>query len=66
MTAAMYGNLALVQLLVEAGAEVNARSTKGDSALDIARLLRQEKVAEFLQAAGAEERPRRGGKRSNS
>jgi uncharacterized protein len=65
MTAAMYGNLTLVQLLVEAGAEVNARSAKGDSALDLARLLRREKLAEFLQAAGAEERPRQVGKRSS-
>jgi ankyrin repeat protein len=65
MTAAMYGNLAMVRLLIEAGAEVSARSAKGDSALDLARRLRQEKVADLLRGAGAEERPRRSGKRSS-
>jgi ankyrin repeat protein len=59
MTAALRGDLALVRLLAEAGASINARSAKGLSALDLARASHLEKVVAYLQSHGAQEKPNR-------
>jgi len=64
MTGAMQGNLTLVKLLVKAGATVHARSSNGDSALDLARRCRRQKVVEFLEAVQLTAQPDPGGKRS--
>jgi|SRR5579872_3371166 len=63
MAAALRGDLALVRLLAEAGAIINARSAKGLSALDLARSLNLEKVVAYLESQGAQEKPNRTTKR---
>lgn len=47
------GNLAIVKLLVESGADINARSKKGTTALSMAALHNKQEVAEYLTGHGA-------------
>jgi hypothetical protein len=47
------GNLEIVKLLVEMGANINARSIKGTTALSMAKLHGNEDVAEYLIENGA-------------
>jgi ankyrin repeat protein len=47
------GNLAIVKLLVESGADVNAQSKKGTTALSMAALHDKQDVVEFLTSHGA-------------
>ena len=54
MLAAMSGCGDIVRALVAAGADVNARSLDGSSALLAAALWRHNDVAEFLLAHGAD------------
>ena len=53
MIAADEGNTETVRLLIQAGANVNARDDEGESALDKALDERNHQVAELLRAAGA-------------
>jgi ankyrin repeat protein len=47
------GSLALVKLLLELGADINAESTRGTSALSMAALHNKQDVVQYLIARGA-------------
>jgi ankyrin repeat protein len=53
MIAAANGRAELVELLVHAGADVQAQSERGDTALTIARAKGNEKVIKLLDGASA-------------
>jgi ankyrin repeat protein len=53
MIAAANGRAELVELLVHAGADVQAQSERGDTALTIARAKGNEKVIKLLDGAPA-------------
>jgi ankyrin repeat protein len=55
MWASLYGHLNVVKLLIEEGADVNARDDAGLTALMIALGRGHTDVAQFLIEAGAEE-----------
>jgi len=49
MWAAPYGQVAMVNYLLEQGADKNARDNRGQTALDLAREAKQEAVIPLLQ-----------------
>ena len=53
MWAARNGRKDVVQVLLEKGADVNAKDKQGKNALDLARYYRQEHTKELLLKAGA-------------
>ncbi len=56
--AAQYGNLGIVKLLVEAGADVRAKNQKGKTALDVAKQYKHTAIAVYLQKGKLLERER--------
>lgn len=53
MLAACFSDLALIELLIEAGADLNAKDSAGATAKDYAKKLGQKQVVEFLGEKGA-------------
>jgi ankyrin repeat protein len=53
MKAADHGNVEVVQQLINAGADVNARDEEGETALDKAADERNLRAVQVLRAAGA-------------
>jgi outer membrane protein assembly factor BamB len=47
------GNPDVVRLLIERGADIDAKTKEGKTALDIARLLKHRKIVDLLKQAGA-------------
>lgn len=50
MFAAMFNRLDILKVLLKHGADINARSTEGLSALDLARSMRAPDTVAFLEA----------------
>jgi ankyrin repeat protein len=51
--AACYGHLEIVKALIAKGADMNARTNDGASALGVARRYNKPEVVEFLRSLGA-------------
>jgi ankyrin repeat protein len=55
MYASGYGRMGIVQILLNQGADINAQNHAGLTALDIAKRLQEQDLANWLKSQGAKE-----------